>query len=209
MQPGDAIRLVDGKGRVGTGELVSQGKNQLTVSIERVVELPRPMTLDLIVPVADKERMLWAAEKCAELQITSWRPVYFARSRSVTPRGEGPKFCEKVTARMESALEQSGAAWMPDIHEESDAADTMKSVPREWKRLLLDAAGDPLAGLVANGPTALAVGPEGGLERPEVIAAQESGWVSASLAATTLRFETAVVAGVAVIRATQLSHWSS
>jgi len=205
VQRGDAIRLIDGKGRVGSGELLSVGRDQLTVSIERVMELPRPVTLDVIVPVADKDRMLWAAEKCAELQITSWRPVYFSRSRSVTPRGEGAKFGEKVKARMQSALEQSGAAWMPDVHQESEVTDALRSIPAEWKRLLLDVSGSPLPRIASNGPTSVAVGPEGGLERTEIAAAEERGWKLASLNATTLRFETAVVAAAAVIRATQLS----
>jgi 16S rRNA (uracil1498-N3)-methyltransferase len=205
VQRGDSVRLVDGRGRVGYGELLSLGKDQLTVSIERVVEVPRPATLEVIVPVADKERMLWAAEKCAELQITSWRPVHFARSRSVTPRGEGPKFSEKISARMQSALEQSSAAWMPDIHHEAEAIDVLRSIPSEWKRLLLDVSGNPLARIVSNGPTSIAVGPEGGLERNEITAAEERGWKLSSLTLTTLRFETAVVAAAAVIRATQLS----
>jgi 16S rRNA (uracil1498-N3)-methyltransferase len=161
--------------------------------------------LDVIVPVADRDRMLLAAEKCVELQITSWRPVYFARSRSVTPRGEGTKFREKVKARMESALEQTGGAWMPDIHEERDAADALKAFPSDWTRLLLDAGGAPLAALAHNGPMGLAVGPEGGLEQREVADAQELGWLTASLGETTLRFETAIIAGAAVIRAAQLS----
>jgi 16S rRNA (uracil1498-N3)-methyltransferase len=163
------------------------------------------VTLDVIVPVADKDRMLWAAEKCAELQITSWRPVYFSRSRSVTPRGEGAKFSEKVKARMQSALEQSGAAWMPDLHQESEVTDALRSIPSEWKRLLLDMSGTPLPRIASNGPTSVAVGPEGGLDRTEIAAAEERGWKLASLNATTLRFETAVVAAAAVIRATQLS----
>jgi 16S rRNA (uracil1498-N3)-methyltransferase len=204
VQRGDAIRLLDGKGRVGSGELLSVGRDQLTVSIERVMELPRPVTLDVMVPVADKDRMLWAAEKCAELQITSWRPVYFARSRSVTPRGEGAKFNEKVKARMQSALEQSGAAWMPELHPESEVTDALRNIPSEWKRLLLDVSGTPLPRIASNGPTSVAVGPEGGLERTEIAAAEERGWKLASLNAATLRFETAVVAA-AVIRATQLS----
>jgi 16S rRNA (uracil1498-N3)-methyltransferase len=205
VQRGDPVRLVDGRGRVGSGELLSLGKEDLTVSIERLAEIPRPVTLEAIVPVADKDRMLWAAEKCAELQITAWRPVHFARSRSVTPRGEGPKFSEKVKARMQSALEQSGAAWMPDIHDESEMSEALTSIPIEWQRLLLDVIGAPLARIGCNGPTSIAVGPEGGLERNEIAAAEERGWKLASLNPTTLRFETAVVAAAAVIRATQLS----
>lgn len=208
-QRGGPVRLLDGRGRMGRGEVLAMTKDRVTVSVEQVVEVPRPVTLEVIVPVADRDRMLLAAEKCVELQVTAWRPAYFARSRSVAPRGEGTRFHDKVAARMQSALEQSGGAWLPDIHRETEALDAMNSIPRGWGRLLLNSTGSPLAEVVSNAPTAIAVGPEGGMERHELAAAQDDGWILASLGTTTLRFETAVIAGAAVIRATQLSQRSS
>jgi 16S rRNA (uracil1498-N3)-methyltransferase len=184
-------------------------KTAVTLSLTRIVDVPRPPLLEVIVPVADRDRMLLAAEKCAELQITAWRPVYFARSRSVTPRGEGSKFGQKVRARMQSALEQSGGAWLPDLYPEAEWRDAMTDVSSELQRFLLDQDGSPLAVRARGAAAAMAVGPEGGLESGEVAAALESGWVGVSLGPTTLRFETAVIAGAAVIRASQLSNGSS
>ena len=202
---GDTARLTDGKGRIGFGEILTVGKAELRISLENIEIMARPMPLDVIVPVADRERMLVAAEKCVELQVTAWRPAYFARSRSVSPRGEGAKFREKLRSRMESALEQSGGAWLPEIHEEREAADAMKSVSADWTRFFLDAGGAPLASRVGRREVALAVGPEGGFERQEIVAAESLGWTAASIAETTLRFETSIIAGVAVVRAAQLS----
>ncbi|MEX2151918.1 MAG: RsmE family RNA methyltransferase [Gemmatimonadaceae bacterium] len=202
---GDPVRLVDGKGRVATGEITGIAKRGVTVSVDGVVEIPRPVPLEVCVPVADRDRMLTAAEKCVELQVTAWRPVYFARSRSVSPRGEGPKFAEKVKARMQAALEQSGGAWMPDFYEEVEVAAVWDLAQPEWNRVVLEGRGRPLSRLVTSASSVLAVGPEGGLERHELAAAESRGWVAASLATTTLRFETAVIAGAAVIRAMQLS----
>ena len=73
------------------------------------------------------------------------------------------------------------------------------------RRLLLLPEGQPIAQGISSGPMAMAVGPEGGLERAEIEAAERSGWIAASLGSSTLRFETAVIAGAAVIRATQLT----
>jgi 16S rRNA (uracil1498-N3)-methyltransferase len=203
LEPGNTVRLLDGRGRVAWSELLALTKREVTVRIQRLVEVAKPIGLEIIVPIADRDRMLMAAEKCVELQVTSWRPVYFARSRSVSPRGEGDRFREKVIARMRSALEQSGGAWLPDVHVDAEASEVMRSLPPEWNRLLLDASGSPILGLVSNKPTAIAVGPEGGMEQHEVAAAESSGWRVASLGPTTLRFETAVIAGAAVVRATQ------
>jgi len=205
VEPGDALRLLDGRGRVADAKALTFDKKGLSVSVLRIVEIPKPTPLEVVVPVADRDRMLVAAEKCVELQITAWRPAYFARSRSVSPRGEGDKFHEKVRARMQSALEQSGGAWMPDLHEEADALEVMKTVSVDWNRFLLDATGGSLTSLVQNVSTSIAVGPEGGLERRELEEAQQLGWRVASIGETTLRFETAIIAGAAVVRAAQLS----
>lgn len=203
VERGDAVHLVNGVGEIAKGSAVRLGKHDLTVEVEEIEEHPQPQALELLVPVADRDRMLLAAEKAVELQVTVWRPVYFARSRSVSPRGEGDSFREKVRARMHAALEQSGGAWMPTILEESafDAAVDALSMP---ERVLLDASGEALAADTWARVSALAVGPEGGLEFDELHRARERGWRIATLGASTLRFETAIIAGAAVIRAAQI-----
>lgn len=201
---GDRVRLLDGRGAVGRGSILDLKKGGVQVGVEAVENMPPPIPLEVVVPVADRERMLLAAEKCVELQVTVWRPAYFARSRSVGTRGEGDKFRQKVHARMQSALEQSGGGWLPIVQEEVDAARALESAGG-FARFLLDAAGTPMLSQQFNGGgAALAVGPEGGFERRELDTAAALGWTAASLGTTTLRFETAIIAGAAVIRAAQL-----
>jgi 16S rRNA (uracil1498-N3)-methyltransferase len=208
VQPGDAVELLDGSGRVGSGRISEAARNRIDVEIERIAQRQRPATLEVLVPVADRDRLLLAAEKCAELQVTAWRPVHFARSRSVSPRGEGPKFRDKVRARMRSALEQSGGAWMPEIFEECELADALRAVHPDLRGLVLDAQGAPVARTLEahDGGVALLIGPEGGLEAEEQAVALRAGWTAVALADTTLRFETAIVSAVAVVRALQLER---
>ena len=201
---GERIQLANGRGTLAVGTVAKLGKRGTTVEAEQVTRVPKPTPLAVIVPVADRDRMLLAAEKCVELQVTAWHPVLFARSRSVSPRGEGDKFREKLLARMRSALEQSGGAWLPEVAVETESAAAWGQILPGERRLILQADGQPIATYVTSGPIALAVGPEGGFERTEIDAAEESGWIAASLGSSTLRFETAVIAGAAVIRATQL-----
>jgi 16S rRNA (uracil1498-N3)-methyltransferase len=205
VSAGDPVRLLDGRGRVASGEIVAARRNAVVIAVAAVVAVPRPPTLEVIAPVADRDRMLVAAEKCVELQITAWRPAYFARSRSVSPRGEGEKFREKVSARMQAALEQSGGAWLPELFAEAEATEALRSAGHIPARMILDAGGTPLASQPLQAEVAFAVGPEGGLDTREVEIARDLGWRSASLGSTTLRFETAMIAGAAVIRAMQSS----
>jgi 16S rRNA (uracil1498-N3)-methyltransferase len=154
----------------------------------------------LLVPVADRDRMLWLAEKCAELAITTWQPVIFARSRSVVPRGEGDAFAAKVRARMVAALEQSGGAWLPEIRRELSLEEAVARVSTRG-RYLLDRGAQPLDATEAAEGAAVAFGPEGGIEPEERALLEHLGWRRAALAPTTLRFETAGTAAVAVLRA--------
>jgi 16S rRNA (uracil1498-N3)-methyltransferase len=201
LENGDRVRLTTGAGRIGQGTIASLGKRGVDVAVESVADVPAPPAIHLRVPIGDKERMLWLAEKATELGIASWQAVRFRRSMSVTPRGEGTAFAEKIHARMISALEQSGGAWLPQLL--PDAPPAAIDAPSGAQRILLDVGG----GSPGSSGTehVIVFGPEGGLEPSERDALLSDGWSPAKLAGNTLRFETAGIAAVAVIRAGQLS----
>jgi 16S rRNA (uracil1498-N3)-methyltransferase len=202
LEVGDRVRVTNGAGRVGSGAIVSLARDAVSVEIATAELQPRPPAIHLRAPIADRDRMLWLAEKVTELGITSWQAVRFRRSASVNPRGEGPAFHDKVRARMISALEQSGGAWLPSILPDAKLDEL---VLRDGESgILLDAGGGSLPeamSLPSGGTPVLLLGPEGGLEPTELGALEVKGWRAASLADTTLRFETAGIAAVAVCRA--------
>lgn len=205
LAEGDSIRLTDGAGRVGTGTIRSVRRDELVVEVETIDQIPRPSALEVLAPVADRDRMLWLAEKCAELAVTVWQPVVFARSRSVVPRGEGEGFAAKVRARMVAALEQSGGAWLPDIRREMPLEDAAHAVATST-RFVLHRDGVPMEAERARDGVAVAFGPEGGIEPEEHALLDRLGWRRASLAQTTLRFETAGIAAVAILRAASIAR---
>ena len=200
LSVGDSVAVTDGRGHVGVGQVDSLGKRSLIVIVDRVRAVLAPPAVHLFLPVADRDRMLWLAEKATELQIASWNPVMYRRSRSVTPRGEGDIFDRKARARMVSALEQSGGAWLPAMSPVIDV-EAMPSVA-PGSRYLLERGCAPL-GIAKSlaAPVSLAIGPEGGFDAEEVWLLDQSGWTGASLGNVTLRFETAAIAAVAVARA--------
>jgi 16S rRNA (uracil1498-N3)-methyltransferase len=202
LHEGDAVRVVDGAGTIGTGQLLARAKTSVSVRVESVQSVSRPLAVSLFVPVADRDRMLWLAEKATELAVTRWQPVVFARSRSVSPRGEGEAFARKVRARMISALEQSGGAWLPEMAPECSLMEASITMG-DAARYVLDAGGAPLDAFAPFRATALMVGPEGGIEAAELDQLRASGWLPASVGGTTLRFETAGIAALAIVRASQ------
>jgi 16S rRNA (uracil1498-N3)-methyltransferase len=200
---GDPVRLTSGDGRRVSGRVDTLGKGRLAIECipQSLHELPALARLELWSPVGDRDRMLWLGEKAVELGVTAWRSVVYRRSRSVTPRGEGDAFLEKLRARMISALEQSGGAWLPEILPEATIEDVAKCT-FTGGTLLLDPLGQPLVELMdhVHAPVVLALGPEGGLEGDERDVFEDAGWRTASIGGNILRFETAGIAGVVLVR---------
>ncbi|MEP6493777.1 MAG: RsmE family RNA methyltransferase [bacterium] len=202
----DRVRLSDGAGRVAVGSIESIMRGALDVAVTMVDTVPMPSPIHLCAPIADRDRMLWLAEKATELGAASWQSVRFHRSASVSPRGEGPAFAEKLRARMISALEQSGGAWLPNMLPEITVE--ALEVGSEQFPIVLDLAGDSIADVAASvlhQSPAVLIGPEGGIEPAELDALVARGWKRARLAGTTLRFETAGIAALAVLRAVHMS----
>jgi 16S rRNA (uracil1498-N3)-methyltransferase len=205
LAPGDPVRLADGAGAIAVGQLTRLDRARAEVAIARLESVARPGAIHLRVPIGDRDRMLWLAEKATELGIATWQAVRFRRSMSVSPRGEGAAFAAKVRARMISALEQSGGAWLPEILPDVAIDLVTGDEPRNGTRVVLDGRGEPLLTVLgdARDGCVLVFGPEGGLEADERRRFIDAGWREASLGATTLRFETAGVAAVAVARAAE------
>ena len=200
LEAGERVYLADGAGRQAVGSIVHIGKKDAEVSIDDVMTSPRGAPVHLVVPVADRDRMMWCAEKCAELGAASWRPVLWTRSRSVAPRGEGEPFATKVRARMVSALIQSHAPWLPDVHADGQLWTAIAALPSGGVRLSLDPGGDPIGQVNVTAPVTLAVGPEGGVEDSERRILRDAGFRAVSLGANVLRFETAAIAALAIVR---------
>ena len=195
---GARIGLRDGAGAVGVGTITRISKTMVTIDVTDSKLIPRGPAVHLLPPVADRERMLWLGEKAAEFGIASWRPVMWRRSKSVSPRGEGPTFQGKLKARMISALIQSGGAWLPDIFPEAAVESALSATPM-GARILLDKNSEANDTTAVFAPVSIAVGPEGGLEPGERDLFIDGGFKPLSLSETTLRFETAGVAGLAVV----------
>jgi 16S rRNA (uracil1498-N3)-methyltransferase len=197
---GERVALCDGQGHTASGQLVRIQKSQALVEVNETADVAPAPPIHLLVPVADRDRMLWLAEKAAELNVASWRPVLWHRSKSVSPRGEGRTFQTKVRARMISAMLQSRSAWLPEIFPEA-TPDRAVAATTAGQRYVFDATGLPIAKTAPfASPVSLAIGPEGGFEPAELEQLVCAGFTLSTLGPSILRFETAAVAAVAVAR---------
>jgi 16S rRNA (uracil1498-N3)-methyltransferase len=200
LATGDRVFLADGAGTHAIGAIVRLGKKDAEVSIDDVTRTVRPPAIHMLVPIADRDRMMWCAEKCAELGAASWTPVMWVRSRSVSPRGEGDAFAERVRARMTSALVQSRAPWLPEVRGDVGLSSALSRLEQGGTRLALDQAGTSIGLQDFTEPVTIAVGPEGGMEPLEHALLRDAGFRTVSLGANVLRFETAAVAALAIVR---------
>ncbi|MGZ3483637.1 MAG: RsmE family RNA methyltransferase [Gemmatimonadaceae bacterium] len=205
---GECVALRDGAGKAAIGTLVKASRTSALVDVSEISEIPRASPIHLLAPVADRDRMLWLAEKTAELGVTSWRPVIWRRSKSVSPRGEGPTFQAKVRSRMTSALIQSGGGWLPDMFPEATVERAIAAAPL-GTRILLTKDGEPIAGVPMRAPITIALGPEGGMEQAERDLFIGAAFLPVKLGASTLRFETAGVVAVAIAAALQVTSRQS
>jgi 16S rRNA (uracil1498-N3)-methyltransferase len=201
---GDVVRLTSGDGRRAHGRIETLTKRELAIECDVASTdlVPARQYVELWAPVGDRDRMLFLAEKSVELGVSAWRSVTYRRSKSVTPRGEGDAFRQKLRARMISALEQCGDAWLPVLLPECDATVAIPPAATGGA-IVLDERGLPMPDILAtaHAPVVLALGPEGGFEPEEREAFDEAGWRGASLGTNVLRFETAAIAALALTRA--------
>ncbi len=206
-RPGDQVIVLDSSGweyqvtltRVDaglatgtvTGRQASQGEPQVRV------------TLYLGVLKGDKLELV--LQKCTELGVAAFVPVFCARS---VPRDRQGQWAEGRYPRwrkiIAEAAEQSRRGLLPSLEaplEFQQACDTCQGlglVPWEEERTTgLRAA---LVGWrKGGGPIGIFIGPEGGFTREEVDYARARGIVPVSLGRRILRAETASIAAVAAI----------
>ncbi len=204
LAAGVTVGLRNGNGNIAVGELTRVSKSSADVVVTEAAFVDREAPVHLIVPVADRDRMLWLAEKASELNVASWNPVLWHRSKSVSPRGEGEGFAAKVKARMVSAMLQSKSAWIPEIHADGteDKIDRVLARFDSSPRLVMEKGGVSMLDTSLNlkAGCVLAVGPEGGFESRELERLTDLGFRAVGIGNSILRFETAAIAGISIAR---------
>ncbi|MGH2740358.1 MAG: RsmE family RNA methyltransferase [Actinomycetota bacterium] len=202
LTAGDRFTSSDGRGAIATCVLVRTAGDELEAEVETrdVAARPEP-TLAVMVSAPKGERLTWAVQKLTEIGTDEIVVVETARS---VRRFRGDR-ARILTPRLEAvateAAKQSRRAFLPvvsgPIPWEVAVRDALSAGPTI---VLWEAATAPLAEVLPDRAerVSLAIGPEGGLEEPEVRKAENKGAILGSLGRNILRTETAAVVAAAL-----------
>jgi 16S rRNA (uracil1498-N3)-methyltransferase len=215
VQPGDALRLFDGRGHEHAAQVLEMGRKAVVVRVgpacAALPELPQPVTLALGMPA--NERMDTLVEKATELGVHAIQPLECERSVLRLSGERALRKREHWQAVAVAASEQCGRAWVPQIEPVLSLTQWLQGLHRPeggagpkgadagQSRWLLSFSAEALAPgtllqTMKTPPTALQVlsGPEGGLSPVEEEAARAAGFRPVTLGPRVLRADTAPLA---------------
>ncbi len=200
--PGDEIVVVDGIGgryRVRLTETDKRGAAGEIVSEEREVGEPSYRLTVALGTLKNASRFETFAEKAVELGVAEIVPLVTERTERMSLK---PTRMENILV---AAMKQSGRSRLPTLTDPQPFADLLAD-RTTGLRLLCHESADPdallsrvLDRLSVRGPITVLVGPEGGFSDDEVAAAQNAGWIVASLGPRRLRAETAAIVAAAAV----------
>lgn len=205
MREGAPLRVFDGAGSEFQAEIARVDGDAVTVLLGAAAQAQAESALriTLIQGVSRSERMDWALQKATELGVNAIAPVLTARSVVRLDSKQAEKKQAHWRGIVIGACEQCGRSRIPTVSPPMSLRDYFANVRKDGMRLVLSpSAPGSLAG-IASLPSKvdLLIGPEGGLEDDELVAAQKAGFMPVRLGPRVLRTETAAVVALSVMQA--------
>jgi 16S rRNA (uracil1498-N3)-methyltransferase len=182
---------------------IARGKVRCDFEAPRAVVIERRCSVQLLQGLGKADKPDRVVRAATELGAT--RVDFVHLDRSVVSLGD------KVQSRLSrlkavaiEAARQSGRPDLPQLGYFPGLEQALSQVPEVGVRLLLDAQGRALSGLLAaSSPSvSLLIGPEGGFSADERELALRHGFAACRLADHTLRTETAAIAALGAVVAT-------
>jgi 16S rRNA (uracil1498-N3)-methyltransferase len=195
---GNAVGLVDERGRNLTGRIESLDAAAALIRIERVDEPRVAPPLILAIAIIKGPRMDVAIEKAAELGASEVWPIVCARCVVRDPGRERLARWRRLAA---AACKQSLAARPVEIRAPIDFNELPGHLPDGILPVICQPDAPPLALALRRairGGILIACGPEGDFAPDEIATARQAGFIRASLGRNRLRTETAALAALAI-----------
>lgn len=193
---GASVALFNGRDGEWQAEVAEAGKRQ-GIAICQAQTAPQVMPPDLWLMFAPvkKDRTAFVVEKAVELGVARLMPVATRHMNSERWR------VDKQTAHAIEAAEQCGATFVPEVEDLQQLERVLANWPAGrllyWADETLAAAASPAQRMIAAGPAAILIGPEGGFSEDEKTRLRALTFVRPlSLGPRILRAETAALAAV-------------
>ena len=155
VQPGDELRLFDGRGHEHAAQVLEMGRKAVMVRVgpacATLPEMPQRLTLALGMPA--NERMDTLVEKATELGVHAIQPLECERSVLRLSGERAQRKREHWQAVAVAASEQCGRAWVPQVAEVCPLSMWLQALARERADAGADAGSDSAAGATAGADT--------------------------------------------------------
>jgi 16S rRNA (uracil1498-N3)-methyltransferase len=205
MREGAPLSVFDGSGQEFRAEIVRVAGDDVTVRLNEATAVApeSPLRITLLQGVSRSERMDWTLQKATELGVAAIAPVLTARSVVRLDEKQAQKKQSHWRGIVIAACEQCGRSKIPLVAAPVTLRDHLANARKEGLRLVLSpSAPGSLAGLTSlPNKVELLIGPEGGLDDDELLAAQKAGFMPVRLGPRVLRTETAAVVALTVLQA--------
>jgi len=186
-------------GQVRVGKIVSINDNRVEFELREAVAAGPALALTVIMSVFKFDRMEWAIEKATELGVAKIIPIVARRTDAHLAKAVD-KRVDRWRRIAKEAAQQSRRLDVPEIADPSKLAEAIQKISGTRILLAETEQENTLKSQLQNvsQPVMLAFGPEGGWTEDEIRQFEAAGWATATLGATILRSETAIIAAVAI-----------
>lgn len=200
VRVGEKVRLLNGNGDeylCEVKELDARSKRVKAVILKTVLkkrELPFKLTVAFS-PLGEDRANEYLIEKCTEVGVSAFLPVFFERSTRKRIRRE------RWLRIAREAVKQSGRSVVPDIYEPVELQ-SIRKFDGSYRFFGQIDSGITLSWDKIDGSVIILIGPEGGITEDEITFLTDEGFTGVRLCSTILRAETAAVlfAGLVVHR---------
>lgn len=203
-QPGDAIEIFDGEGRVAVCEITEVSKHAVhaRVTSESRVE-PFATAIHLFPALIKAEPFEWLLEKAVELGAASVQPVITERTVIHLDGSQVEKKLAKWRRHMIESAKQCHTPFVPRLEAPKAFRNLVPGIDAALKLIpALSEHSRTLKQIVPPSPpasVAVLIGPEGDFTPEEEAEAQKAGFMPVTLGPLVLRAETAAISTLAVL----------
>ena len=198
LQPGDAVRIMDGRGAVAEAVVDSvNGRQSAMLRVVRIEHFPR-LQPDIVLAsaIAKGDRQSTMLDMASQLGITAWQPLDCERSVSKPGKNSYQRW-QKICLE---ACKQSGSAWLPEILPVLSPETAARGAMKEGREVLFAHPTGVSADEITGKKLMLMIGPEGGFTEGEAGMLEQLGTIRQGLGKNILRIETAAISMLAKYR---------